>query len=235
MGKGWVRVNKNGMESLNRILIIGAGTFGRLAVDRLGQADASAAITLVDENASALKRFETRSIHTVCRDGIAFLCEKMEEGTPLDWIVPAIPKHVAYEWMITAMKPSVSIEPMPVPDPVYEMLPNPIRGPAGEVYMSNADFICPDDCAEPETLCTCTGKPRPRILHAYATGITYEAFRSVVIVSRQLASGVGGYTPKALLDALAFVKASHRPVLLTTACKCHGVMHAFGIGGILHG
>jgi hypothetical protein len=214
---------------MKRILVIGAGTFGGLAVDRLEQTDPSAAIDLVDQNSSALKRFENRSIRTICQDGVSFLCEQMEEGTPLDWIVPAIPRHVAYEWIRVSSGKRFMIEPIMVPESVYGMLPNPIRGASGEAYLSNADFICPNDCAEPETLCTCTGKPRPRILHKYTAVITYHDFRSIVIVSRQLAPGVGGYPPAALRNAQATVEAFAKPVLLTTACKCHGVMHAFRI------
>lgn len=215
------------IESMKRILIIGAGTFGGIAVERLGERVPSAEITLVDQDPTALKQFENRSIQTVCRDGIAFLSEQMETGSPPDAIVPAIPRHVAWEWMSRALRPGAMVEPIPVPDEVFKKLPNPFRGPNGEAYMSNADFICPDNCPEPETLCTVTGKPRPRILHAYAAAITYKDFRSIVIVSRQMAPGVGGYSPQALRDALAQVEASSTPVLLSTACKCHGVMHAF--------
>lgn len=214
---------------MKRILIIGAGTFGRIAVARLVRTDPSISITLVDQDARALQRIDHRLTRTVSRDGITFLCEQMEEGTPPDWIIPAIPRHVAYEWIRVSLEKKYTIEPIRVPDPVYEMLPNPIRGPSGEVYMSNADFICPDDCAEPETFCTCTGKPRPRILHAYTADITCQDFRSIVIVSRQLAPGVGGYPPTALRNAQAAAEASAEPVLLATACKCHGVMHTFRI------
>ena len=214
---------------MKRILVIGAGTFGRRAVDTLGAADPSTKITLVDRDSSALEQFRNRSINTVCRDGISFLAEKLTDDRPPDWIIPAIPEHVAYEWIRVDSDRLFFIEPVPVPTPVFEMLPNSVRGKNDEAYTSNADFICPDDCPEPKTLCTCTGRPRPRVLHSYLKAITYQNFKSVVVISRQLAPGVGGYTPKALLEALSFVKGSHTPVLLSTACKCHGVVHAFKI------
>ena len=214
---------------MKRILVIGAGTFGRRAVDTLGAADPSTKITLVDQNAGPLHRFKNRSIETVCKDGILFLRKQLTDDRLPDWIIPAIPEHVAYEWIRVDSDRLYFIEPVPVPTPVFDILPNPIRGKNGEAYTSNANFICPDDCLEPEILCTCTGKSRPRILHSYLAGITFQNFRSVVVISRQLAPGVGGYTPEALFEALALVKASHTPVLLSTACKCHGVVDAFKI------
>ena len=215
--------------SMIRILVVGAGTFGRRAVDRLHRGHPSVEITLVDRDPSALARYANEPVRILCRDGIMALCEQMTGSEPPDRIVPAIPKHVAYEWMMADLKHYQRVENMPVPEPVFNRLPNAMPGPAGEAYMSNADFICPEDCPEPEILCSFTGKPRPRILHAYAAAVTYKNFRSIVIVSRQLAPGVGGYPPQALRDAKAAVEASAKPVLLTTACKCHGVMHAFKV------
>jgi hypothetical protein len=213
-----------------RILVIGAGTFGRRAVHILNAADPSLKTTIVDQNAPALAKFKNRSVRTVCRDGIVYLAEQLGGERPPDWIIPAIPEHMAYKWLRMELDPLYSIEPVSVPAPVFEMLPNPIRGQNGEVYTSNAGFICPDDCPEPKTVCSCTGKPRPMILHSYLAGIIFQNFRSVTAVSRQLAPGVGGYTPKALFETRGLVKASHTPVLLSTACKCHGVMNAFKIG-----
>jgi hypothetical protein len=214
---------------MKRILIIGSGAFGKRAADVLYDIRPDVMITVVDRDAALLHRFNNRSVETVCKDGISFLAEKMTDDRPPDWIVPAIPKHVAYEWMRVASDRLFSMESVPVPAPVFNMLPNPIRGKNGEVYTSNADFLCPDDCPEPKTICTVTGKPRPRALHSYLETITYRNFRSVVVTSRQLAPGAGGYTPKALRDALTRVKAAHTPVLLSTACKCHGVVHAVKI------
>jgi hypothetical protein len=37
-------------------------------------------------------------------------------------------------------------------------------GKAGQVFISHADFICPDNCPEPKDKCTVTGKPRPKDL-----------------------------------------------------------------------
>jgi len=116
-----------------------------------------------------------------------------------------------------------------VPEDIAIALPNVIRGQKGELYMSYADFICPDKCSEPVNVCTYTGKPRLGILHQRLESIEYKNYRSIVIQSIQLAPGIGGFQPKDLLNALKKVLAINSPTLLSTACKCHGVMHAFAM------
>ena len=83
--------------------------------------------------------------------------------------------------------------------------------------MSMADFICPDHCPEPKDICTHTGKPRPFNLYKKLESIKYDHFRSVVVRSRQLSPGVGGYSPGALFHALDVIKSSTTPILLSTA------------------
>jgi len=46
-----------------------------------------------------------------------------------------------------------------------------------------------------------------------------------VVASRQLAPGVGGYAPRRLLDLAATVAKAPGPLLIATACRCHGVVH----------
>jgi hypothetical protein len=140
-----------------------------------------------------------------------------------DWVVPCIPVHVACEWMKQCLAPRYHVETMAVPDKVAGMLPNTMNGNDGALYMSNADFICPDK------LCTYTGKPRPAVVHQLLGAINYENFKSVVLISRQIGPGVGGYRSKDLLLALDQVLDAGSPVLLSTACKCHGVMHALRV------
>jgi hypothetical protein len=117
----------------------------------------------------------------------------------------------------------------PIPEEVIMSLPNVFKGKMSEIYMSIADFICPDNCPEPEEFCTHTGKKRPFTLYKKLESIKYYNFRSVVVRSRQLSPGIGGYSPGALFHALDVIKDSTIPVLLSTACRCHGVMHAFGL------
>jgi len=56
-----------------------------------------------------------------------------------------------------------------------------------------------------------------------------ENFESNVIRSRQLAPGVGGYSLETLLDLFEKIKkamAPRRTILISTSCRCHGVISA---------
>ena len=221
---------------MNHIWIIGAGKFGLKAVDALIRHFLEVRLTLVDEKLDKSESTDFSGVHElVLDDGIGFIFEQLNRSELPDWIVPAIPVHVAYEWVVRSLKNSYPIKQIKVPKTVVELLPNPIFGSNGSVYTSNADFMCPDDCMEPEGICTCTGKPRPRILHEFLSEINLCQFRSFVVQSRQLAPGVGGFTPKELFETLSQIRSSEIPVLLSTACKCHGVMNAFEVGSKRNG
>ncbi len=214
---------------MKSIWIIGAGRFGLKAAKALSRHYPGADITVVDKSEKACREMEKLSFKSVCQDGIEYIAKHLKGPDYPDWIIPVIPVHVAYEWIRIKLSKTYRLETMAVPDKLAMTLPNTIKGADGEIYISNADFICPENCSEPDEICTYTGKPRPRILHKVLASIEYNNFRSVVVTSRQLTPGIGGYTPKALFDALSEVVVSTTPVLLSTACKCHGVMHAFKI------
>ncbi len=221
---------------MNHIWVIGAGKFGLKAVDALSRHFPEVRLTLVDEKLDKSESTDLSGVHElVLDDGIGFLLDRLNRSELPDWIVPAIPVHVAYEWVVRSLKNSYPIKQIKVPKTVVELLPNPICGSSGSVYTSNADFMCPDDCMEPEGICTCTGKPRPRILHEFLSEINFCQFRSIVVQSHQLAPGVGGFTPKELFEILSQIRSSEIPVLLSTACKCHGVMNAFEVGSKRNG
>jgi hypothetical protein len=144
-----------------------------------------------------------------------------------DIIVPAIPVHVAYEWTRKKLTPKFNIKPTSIPDMLLDELPNPIIGPVGMAYASISDFMCPDNCPEPAEICIVTKKPRIYLLFQKLKCLNVGSFKSFVIQSEQLAPGVGGYSPKALFNLLSAIKKSSSPVLLSTACSCHGVINAF--------
>ncbi len=214
---------------MKKIWILGAGNFGSKAVDALIRHFPKVRLTLVDEKLDTESADLSKVHDFVLDDGIGFLLDRLNRSELPDWIVPAIPVHVAYEWVVRNLKNLYLIKQIEVPKTVVELLPNHICGSNGSVYTGNADFMCPDDCMEPEGICTCTGNPRPRILHEFLSKINLSGFRSIVVQSRQLAPGVGGYTPGALFETLPQIRSSESPVLLSTACKCHGVMNAFEV------
>ena len=206
--------------------IIGAGNFGVKAAERLYKKRSESSIIVVDQDASALDRLGTLPVERVCKEGASYLEVFLDTQVP-DWIVPAVPIHLAFEWVRLKLSIQGQVEVFPVPHEIEKMLPNPIRGSQGQLYVSYADFLCPDNCREPYDRCTFTGKPRKGLLYNKIEQISYLDYRSIVIRSHQLAPGVGGYQPDALKRSLVEVKKNKTPVLYSTACLCHGVMHAF--------
>ncbi len=209
--------------------IIGGGRFGLRAAQILSRRHPAAAIRVVDPSRRRCERLSAAGYDAVCRDGIRFLADGLAEPARGIWVVAAAPVHVAFEWLRARLAGSVRLATTPVPAAVRDLLPNPVPGAGGEVFASNADFLCPPDCAEGGRLCTATGLPRPRRLFAYLRRLPLPGVKKLVIRSVQLAPGVGGLRPRDLFAALAEVGATEGPVLFATACKCHAVVHTFNV------
>ena len=207
--------------------IIGAGKFGARAAEELCRKKPEARFIVVDKDQEALKRLNHLPVKKVCQEGASYLHAHLDTDLAADWIVPAVPIHLAFEWVRLKMLDRARIEVVPVPSEVASMLPNPVRGPKGQLYVSYADFLCPDHCMEPLDRCTVTGKPRKGLLYKTLEGLLYDDAISVVIRSRQLAPGAGGYGPEDLKESLGRVCRAKGLVLYSTACLCHGVVHAF--------
>jgi len=212
---------------MKSIWVLGAGRFGLKAANAMSRKSKKTELTVIEKNSEICRKTEKLGFKTVCMDGIEYLDQNLKKMDYPDWIIPAIPVHVAYEWVRLKLKNSYTLNAIPVPQGVITELPNVFEGKRGEIYMSIADFICPDNCPEPDDICTHTGKPRPFSLYKKLESIRYDHFRSVVVRSRQLSRGVGGYSPGALFHALDVIKDSTVSLLLSTGCRCHGVMHAF--------
>jgi hypothetical protein len=208
--------------------IIGFGKVGRRALARLRRKSPDADITVVDPRYSCPPE-EGGAVQWYAEDGIAFILNRQLTGNnkASPWIVPALPHHLAYEWIVVRLRETGLFKPCAVPGNVIPQLPNVVKGPAGQAYVSNADFICPENCNEPKKKCPVTGQPRPYRLYEHLRGVQSVGYRSLVIRSFQLAPGVGGYRGGQLIEVLTEVRANPGKYLLSTASKCHGVMHAF--------
>lgn len=211
--------------------IIGFGRVGRRALERLNQRSPDVDITVVDPRYPRAPIDAVGKVQWCAEDGVSFLLRRLaDQRSRSSWIVPAMPRHLAYEWLAAALTSFGRFEPQPVPQTVAVGLPNPAWGAEGQLYLSMADFLCPDTCIEPHDRCPTTGTPRPFDLHAHLAGLRHAAYRSVVLRSHQLAPGLGGFRGRQLTDALAAVRTRPAAYLFSTASKCHGVMHAFEFG-----
>ena len=204
--------------------ILGAGRFGRLAVERLLARREPPRLVVVDQNPDRLLLLAERPVDRVNEDALGFLRANLAAGP--DWIVPAVPVHVAFAWLSAELAELGRLEMLSVPDAVDAQAPNPWRDGKGGLYTSVATFRCPDNCSEPRDRCTATGLPRSEDLFARLARIRAPGFVPVVLRSHQLAAGVGGYRPSALRRLLRKAEAAGGSVLVATACRCHGVIHA---------
>lgn len=215
------------MSKGHTIWIIGGGHYGLLAARRWAAWRTKGAIRVIDHSTEACRQVEQEGFATVCSEGVSYLQKYLKAPGYPDWIIPVIPRHVAYEWVRLKLAPTQFVVPVVVPEKLLQRLPNPLPGGEGKVYMSNADFVCPDNCGESGRTCLFTGRPRPRILHAHLRALEYPGFQFIVIQSHQLLPGVGGYRPAALFRALDAASRARSTTALCTACSCHGVLDAF--------
>ena len=216
---------------MKNIWIIGVGRFGRMAADRLTGKTKNLSLVMVDPEKEKLRAAQGPGRTFVEADGVGYLFKHLRsEGAPLpDWIIPAVPVHLAAEWQLLIQGPE-KLQRIPVPVEVDPLLPHPLRGENGDVYVSHADFLCPDNCPEPRDICTFTGKPRKQNMFELLTEIPFPPWENLVIRSHQLGPGIGGYRPQQLFDLAAQIEKTHGPILLSTACRCHGVMTGLQTG-----
>jgi hypothetical protein len=206
-------------------LIIGCGHFGGRAAKQLLQKKSHPKIIAVDENPEAVQKLSHLPIETIVDDGLSYLNQFLSEGRTAHYIIPSVPFHLAFEFILLRLKP---FDARKAKVPSLSGLPNPEIGKTGDLYASLADFLCPEDCPEPSRYCTVTRKKREKPLYDILRNLK-GAFESRLIISQPLAKGVGGFQPKALLallDKVKKLKNSAHPVLISTASRCHAVTSA---------
>ena len=208
---------------MEEIWIIGVGQFGYMAFQRLSATGKERHFVLVDPLEENLLRCKGPTVAHEISDGVNFLEKYLKRGKRPDWIIPALPVHLAAEWFLLHLGPE-RLRRVPLPPDIEMIVPNPIRGSEGNIYVSHADFRCPDDCDEPEDICTITRKKRKQNMYELLGNIHIKPFKALNIRSRQLGPGIGGYRTEQLLALMERVKQAQGPILLSTACRCHGVI-----------
>ncbi len=210
------------------IWVLGAGRFGELAVKRLTRRLPDTDITVIDVRLDKLDRLrcEHGSPHMSIFQGDGLECMNRDDLPEGLWIVPAVPKHVAFAWFVNRLNVVGKATVLPVPTELDGQVPNPYRVEDGTVYASHATFLCPDSCSEPEDICTYTKRPRATNLFEVISRVQVPGYRVLVVRSRQLAPGVGGYPIVQLRKTLDQISAHEGRFVIATSCRCHGVINA---------
>ncbi len=207
-------------------LILGAGKFGRLALERLARQDEAATFLVVDRDPEALAAVRDLGIpgvETVSSEAVAFLATHLREDASWDWLIPMAPVHVAWAWLLAGPLPDW--EAMAAAAELEDLASWCGWGAEGQVYLSRAIHLCPDDCPESDSVCPVSGESREVPLFAELAALKLPGWSIRVIPSRQLAPGVGGYPPAELLALARELSRMSGKVLIATACRCHGVVH----------
>jgi hypothetical protein len=222
-------------ESLAKLLppgeiwILGAGKFGLLAQERLNWRYPKAKIWLIDKNPPSLHHLSLQSqTQLVKRDALQFIQDNPPSADT--WIIPAIPVHVAFRWLIQKfVLENRNVSPISVPRSIDYQVPNPYRSDGDTLYASYATFICPDNCSEPDGICVYTRKARLGDLFEKISEVAEPDFQVMVIRSFQLAPGVGGYPGEHLQMVYQTISDNPGNYLVSTSCRCHGVINALRI------
>jgi hypothetical protein len=210
------------------IFIVGAGRFGSRAA-RLLSHDPDTPVFIMDTDENRLSRLRGLPLKRIPCDGIYFLAKNFNFLNPTNTVVPAIPVHLAFEWLKRYLAEEYQVEKIKLPKGIESFLPHTWPGSEGSLLASYADFICPDDCPEPDC-CSVTGERRERPLHDLLSQLEVIGFRNYVIRSHQLAPGLGGYRIAELTKtAQAVTRGKMGKWLLSTSCKCHGILTALEI------
>lgn len=213
---------QSGSASMRKIWILGAGKFGRLAVESIARHLPEAEIFLVDKRAIEV---DIRRVTVFGEDGISWLAENMSRENAPDMVIPAIPVHMVAEWLKKKSKGKYTMTPASFPKHLMTRMPHPIQNGDSQVYVSHADFLCPDNCGEPESFCSHTGKERGEDMFRLLENLKDTGCTALVVRSHQLFPGVGGIYPA---DMWHLLDGAHnfpgKPLLIATACRCHGVV-----------
>ena len=218
------------MNERQHIWILGAGRFGKKAVETLCREKPDHQITVVDHDP---RQFNLPGTDCICEDALDWLVANLKARTPVaELIVPAIPIHVTAQWLQRMLKEKgVPVSPADLPEPYLRSLPNPVKTGPSSAYTSFAETLCPDSCDEPEGYCFLTGDKREVPLFELLKSAEKPGFTSLVIRSHQLYPGVGAIHAEHLRALLeSSLKIKDGLVVVGTACRCHGIIDCLQIG-----
>jgi hypothetical protein len=163
---------------MEEIWIIGLGRFGSIAYRRLSETYPDRRFVLVDPVEENLLKCGGPATTLRISGGAEFLESNLKMGRNPDWIIPALPVHLAAEWILVHLGPA-RLKRISPPSEIDTLFPNPIRGSDGNIYVSHADFRCPEDCDEPRDICTITRKRRKQDMFELLENLYIKPFKAL--------------------------------------------------------
>jgi hypothetical protein len=208
-------------------LVVGGGKYGCIAVEYLRKNKRGFILVDKDPNCLAVKTCGLKTAEQVYEQGEHFLVGDVAQVLELvdrlkfEYVFPTVPVHLAAELAKSKLKLAPWDE---VIDCILANLPPSVVLQAGRgnlIVSYNRDKECLERCEAPE-VCPSTQKRKPCTMDklmkfAYPEGI--------VLISYQLAPGIGALKGSKLLEFLALVEQKAKFVV-GTACGCHGFFTA---------
>lgn len=210
------------------VWILGGGQFGLHAAKQLHRVNPTVHIVIVEQQP---KDHFPSYVKIVQAEAVEWLYSALTPECDVDKIVPALPIHLAAEWLKYSLtKMGMKSSSFYLSDQFIANLPNPYRITDSEVAVSHADFLCPVDCDESGKCCTFTRLAREEDLYQLLGKIVCGDEQPVIIRSRQFAAGVGGFFSTDLFHMRdKIVTCRQKKILLGTACRCHGIVSGIHI------
>jgi len=208
-------------------IIVGGGKYGCKAVEYLRKKGRGFVLVDKDPSCIAVKRYELESADHIGIEGeqfvegnVAKVLELIERLKP-EYVFPTAPVHIAAE---LAENKFALVPWDEVINCILANLPPSVVLQAGKgnlIVSYNRDKDCLEKCEAPE-VCPSTYKRKPCTMDklmkfAYPEGI--------ILISYQLAPGMGALKGSELLDFLTQVEKKDKFVV-ATACDCHGFFTA---------
>jgi hypothetical protein len=211
---------------LSQVFIIGFGKFGQLTLPKVSQRWPKARIWIMDPVPEHLTRGERFSAVRVLDKGEDFLWKHQNQLASEDWIIPAVPFHLAGDWVKRVLSRDRAVRKIKPPRNLGKGLPFTLYLNK-DFYVSLADFECPENCPSPQGFCFKTRDPRPQRLREILDIQSLSRGTLTFIKSEQLAPGLGGFTFGELKRTGELLLRADPPLFLATVCPCHGVISGF--------
>ncbi|MEW5920019.1 MAG: hypothetical protein AB1796_03500 [Bacillota bacterium] len=216
-------------------IVIGCGYFGCRAVQALKRLPLNSLVIAVDRDEGRLLSVKATADRIHHGDGVQFFAKLTGPQAAAWWIVPALPLHLAADWLLQVFNETEGVErarKLPVPADFDPKGTLQHRTPGGTLYCSLGNLVCPEDCPEPEGYCHATGQLRPAPLYRILAETPCPGYRSLVLRSRLIVPGVGGYPFADLLALQTELTGSVGSYLISTACTCHAVTDAISLSSL---
>ena len=208
-------------------IIVGGGKYGCIAVEYLRKNKRVFVLVDKDPNCLAAKKFGLKTSNQISTAGEYFVHGEIDRVLALverlkpEYVFPTAPIHIAAELAKLKFELAPWDEAI---DCILANLPASVILQAGRgnlIVSYNRDKECLEKCASPE-VCPSTHKKKPCTMGKL---MKFACPDGIILISHQLAPGMGALKGKELLEFFAQAEKMDRFVV-ATACACHGFFTA---------